>query len=87
MRNDRNDVEFRPVRSTANRGVPFCATSLKDPIDFDLEDVVLRGTPEEVVDRIRALEMDAGMTYLTAAPLSRRSFTLLTDKVLRRIAV
>jgi hypothetical protein len=48
---------------------------------------VLRGTPEEVADQIRALEMDAGMTYLTAAPLSRRSFTLLTDKVRRRIAV
>jgi alkanesulfonate monooxygenase SsuD/methylene tetrahydromethanopterin reductase-like flavin-dependent oxidoreductase (luciferase family) len=59
----------------------------KDPIDFYLEDVVLQGTPEGVADQIRALEMDAGMTYLMAAPLSRRSFTLLTDKVLPRIAV
>jgi len=58
----------------------------KDPIDFYLEDVVLHGTAESVADQIRALEADAGMTYLLAAPMSRRSFTLLTDKVLPRIA-
>jgi len=58
----------------------------KDPIAFYLEDVMLHGTPEAVADQIRALEADAGMSYLMAAPLSRRSFTLLTDKVLPRIA-
>jgi alkanesulfonate monooxygenase SsuD/methylene tetrahydromethanopterin reductase-like flavin-dependent oxidoreductase (luciferase family) len=58
----------------------------KDPIAFYLEDVMLHGTPEAVADQIRALETDAGMTYLMAAPLSRRSFTMLTDKVLPRIA-
>ena len=58
----------------------------KDPIDYYLEDVVLHGTPEAVTDQIRALETDARMNYLMAAPLSRRSFALLTDKVLPRIA-
>jgi alkanesulfonate monooxygenase SsuD/methylene tetrahydromethanopterin reductase-like flavin-dependent oxidoreductase (luciferase family) len=58
----------------------------KDPVDFYLEDVMLHGTVEMVADQIRALA-DAGMTYLMAAPLSRRSFNLLTDKVLPRIAV
>jgi alkanesulfonate monooxygenase SsuD/methylene tetrahydromethanopterin reductase-like flavin-dependent oxidoreductase (luciferase family) len=58
----------------------------KDPIDYYLEDVVLHGTAESVADQIRALEADAGMTYLMAAPLSRRSFTLLTDAVLPRVA-
>src|SRR5262249_49111114 len=58
----------------------------KDPIAFYLDDVMLHGTPEAVADQIRALETDAGMTYLMAAPLSRRSFTMLTDKVLPRIA-
>jgi alkanesulfonate monooxygenase SsuD/methylene tetrahydromethanopterin reductase-like flavin-dependent oxidoreductase (luciferase family) len=58
----------------------------KDPIDFYLEDVMLHGTAEKVADQINALA-EAGMTYLMAAPLSRRSFTLLTDKVLPRIAV
>jgi alkanesulfonate monooxygenase SsuD/methylene tetrahydromethanopterin reductase-like flavin-dependent oxidoreductase (luciferase family) len=58
----------------------------KDPIDFYLEDVVVHGTPERVADEIAALEQDAGMTYLMAAPLSRRSFALLTDEVLPRLA-
>jgi alkanesulfonate monooxygenase SsuD/methylene tetrahydromethanopterin reductase-like flavin-dependent oxidoreductase (luciferase family) len=58
----------------------------KDPIAFYLNDVVLHGTAESIVDQIAALESDAGMTYLMAAPLSRRSFALLTDKVLPRVA-
>jgi len=58
----------------------------KDPIDFYLDDVVLHGTADGVVDQISELESDAGMTYLMAAPLSRRSFALLTDKVLPRLA-
>jgi alkanesulfonate monooxygenase SsuD/methylene tetrahydromethanopterin reductase-like flavin-dependent oxidoreductase (luciferase family) len=58
----------------------------KDPIDFYLDDVVLHGTADSVIDQIAALESDAGMTYLMAAPLSRRSFALLTDKVLPRVA-
>jgi alkanesulfonate monooxygenase SsuD/methylene tetrahydromethanopterin reductase-like flavin-dependent oxidoreductase (luciferase family) len=58
----------------------------RDPIDYYLEEVVLHGTADSVADQIRALEADGAMTYLLAAPLSRRSFTLLTDKVLPRIA-
>jgi len=58
----------------------------KDPIDFYVDDVVLHGTAERVVDEIAELEAEAGMTYLMAAPLSRRSFALLTDKVLPRVA-
>ena len=59
----------------------------KAPIDYYLEDVVLHGTADSVADQIRSLQADAGMTYLLAAPLSRRSFTLLTDQVLPHIAV
>jgi alkanesulfonate monooxygenase SsuD/methylene tetrahydromethanopterin reductase-like flavin-dependent oxidoreductase (luciferase family) len=58
----------------------------KDPIDFYLDDVVLHGTADSVIDQIAALESDAGMAYLMAAPLSRRSFALLTDQVLPRVA-
>jgi alkanesulfonate monooxygenase SsuD/methylene tetrahydromethanopterin reductase-like flavin-dependent oxidoreductase (luciferase family) len=57
----------------------------KDPVQFYLEDVILHGTAESVIEQIRALENDAGMTYLMAAPMSRRSFVLLTDRVLPRI--
>jgi alkanesulfonate monooxygenase SsuD/methylene tetrahydromethanopterin reductase-like flavin-dependent oxidoreductase (luciferase family) len=56
----------------------------KDPIEFYLDDVMLHGTADSVADQIRALEAE-GMTYLMAAPMSRRSFALLTDKVLPRI--
>ena len=57
----------------------------KDPVDFYLEDVMLHGTAAMVADQIAALKAQAGMTYLMAAPLSRRSFTLFTDQVLPRI--
>lgn len=59
----------------------------KQPVDFYLEDVMLHGTADSVADQIRALEGSAGMTYLLAAPMSRRSFLLLTDKVLPRIGL
>jgi alkanesulfonate monooxygenase SsuD/methylene tetrahydromethanopterin reductase-like flavin-dependent oxidoreductase (luciferase family) len=56
----------------------------KDPVDFYLEDVMLHGTSDSVVDQILALA-EGGMHYLMAAPLSRKSFTLLTDEVIPRI--
>jgi alkanesulfonate monooxygenase SsuD/methylene tetrahydromethanopterin reductase-like flavin-dependent oxidoreductase (luciferase family) len=57
----------------------------KDPVQFYLDDVILHGTAESVADQIRALA-EQGMDYLMAAPLSRRSFTLLTDEVVPRVA-
>lgn len=57
----------------------------KDPVAFYLDDVMLHGTADAVIDQIRALGA-AGMSYLMAAPLSRRSFALLTEKVLPSIA-
>jgi hypothetical protein len=51
-----------------------------------LDDVMIHGTAEGVVDQIKSLASDIGMTYLMAAPLSGRSFQLLTDKVLPHIA-
>jgi len=58
----------------------------KDPIDFYLDDVMIHGTAESVVDQIQSFGAEIGMNYLLAAPLSGRSFRLLTDKVLPRIA-
>ena len=58
----------------------------KDPIDFYLDDVMIHGTPESVVDQIQAFAGEIGMNYLLAAPMSGRSFRLLTDQVLPRIA-
>jgi alkanesulfonate monooxygenase SsuD/methylene tetrahydromethanopterin reductase-like flavin-dependent oxidoreductase (luciferase family) len=58
----------------------------KDPIDFYLDDVMFHGTPDSVAEQIGAFGEEIGMNYLMAAPLSGRSFRLLTDKVLPRIA-
>jgi alkanesulfonate monooxygenase SsuD/methylene tetrahydromethanopterin reductase-like flavin-dependent oxidoreductase (luciferase family) len=58
----------------------------KDPVDFYLDDVMIHGTPESVVDQIQSFGEQIGMTYLMAAPMSGRSFRLLTDKVVPRIA-
>ena len=57
----------------------------KDPVDFYLDDVMIHGTAESVADQIQAFAAEIGMTYLMAAPMSGRSFRLLTDKVLPRI--
>jgi alkanesulfonate monooxygenase SsuD/methylene tetrahydromethanopterin reductase-like flavin-dependent oxidoreductase (luciferase family) len=57
----------------------------KDPVDFYLDDVMIHGTAESVADQIRSLGEAIGMTYLMAAPMSGRSFRLLTDEVLPRI--
>jgi alkanesulfonate monooxygenase SsuD/methylene tetrahydromethanopterin reductase-like flavin-dependent oxidoreductase (luciferase family) len=58
----------------------------KDPIDFYLDDVMIHGTADSVAEQIQSFAAEIGMTYLMAAPLSGRSFRLLTDKVLPRIA-
>lgn len=58
----------------------------KDPLDFYLDDVMIHGTADSVVDQIRSFGETIGMDYLMAAPLSGRSFRLLTDQVLPSIA-
>ena len=54
----------------------------KAPIDFYLQDVMIYGTADRVTDQILSFGAEIGMDYLMAAPLSGRSFRLLTDKVL-----
>jgi alkanesulfonate monooxygenase SsuD/methylene tetrahydromethanopterin reductase-like flavin-dependent oxidoreductase (luciferase family) len=58
----------------------------KDPVDFYLDDVMIHGTADSVADQIQSFAAEIGMTYLMAAPMSARSFRLLTDKVLPRVA-
>jgi alkanesulfonate monooxygenase SsuD/methylene tetrahydromethanopterin reductase-like flavin-dependent oxidoreductase (luciferase family) len=57
----------------------------KNPIDFYLDDVIIHGTADSVVEQIQSFAGEIGMNYLMAAPLSGRSFRLLTDKVVPRI--
>jgi alkanesulfonate monooxygenase SsuD/methylene tetrahydromethanopterin reductase-like flavin-dependent oxidoreductase (luciferase family) len=57
----------------------------RDPIGFYLDEVIIHGTADSVADQIQSFAADIGMTYLMAAPLSGRTFRLLTDSVVPRI--
>jgi alkanesulfonate monooxygenase SsuD/methylene tetrahydromethanopterin reductase-like flavin-dependent oxidoreductase (luciferase family) len=57
----------------------------RDPVDRYVEDVILHGTPESVLDQIRALQETAALNYLLCAPLSQESFALITEKVLPKL--
>lgn len=58
----------------------------RDPVARYLDDVVLYGTPDRLVDRLAQLREEMFLDYLLCAPLSHSSFTLFTDKVLPRLA-
>ncbi len=56
-----------------------------DPIRRYLDEVILHGTPEAVVDQILRLRDEVGLDYLLCAPLSHETFLLLTDEVMPRL--
>ena len=57
-----------------------------DPVQRYLDEVILHGTPDAVLDQILRLREEIGLDYLLAAPLSHQTFMLLTDRVLPRLA-
>ena len=56
-----------------------------DPVKRYLDEVILHGTPEAVLDEILRLREEIGLDYLLCAPLSHDTFTLLTEKILPRL--
>ncbi len=56
-----------------------------DPVQRYLDGVILHGTVDSVLDEILRLREEIGLDYLLAAPLSHRSFMLLTEKILPRL--
>jgi alkanesulfonate monooxygenase SsuD/methylene tetrahydromethanopterin reductase-like flavin-dependent oxidoreductase (luciferase family) len=50
-----------------------------------MNEVVICGTPDRVLDKIVELRETIGLDYLMCAPLSHQSFTLFTDKVLPKL--
>jgi alkanesulfonate monooxygenase SsuD/methylene tetrahydromethanopterin reductase-like flavin-dependent oxidoreductase (luciferase family) len=56
-----------------------------DPVERYLNDVVIRGTPDRVADKIAELRESIGLDYLMCAPLSHQSFMLFTEKVLPKL--
>jgi alkanesulfonate monooxygenase SsuD/methylene tetrahydromethanopterin reductase-like flavin-dependent oxidoreductase (luciferase family) len=56
-----------------------------DPVERYLNDVVIRGTPDRVLDKILELRETIGLDYLMCAPLSHGSFMRFTEKVLPKL--
>jgi len=56
-----------------------------DPVERYMNEVVIRGTPASVLDKILELRETIGLDYLMCAPLSHRSFVLFTEKVLPKL--
>ena len=63
------------------RGAPRPA-GVGDPIERYVDDTVICGTPESVVDQLHALEEQLPLQYLMCTPLSHESFMLFTEKVM-----
>lgn len=57
----------------------------KDPVERYLSDVVIYGTPDQVVDRLAQLKEEMFLDYLLCSPLSHSTFMLFTEKVLPRL--
>ncbi len=67
------------VASYAARGVDAQG---RDPIAQYMDDTIIHGTPDEVVDTLRRLREEIGLEYLIVSPLSQDTFSLFTDEVL-----
>ncbi len=53
-----------------------------DPVDRYLEDVVIWGTPGQVIDQLHRLEAEIHLDYLMCAPLSHSTFLMFTEQVM-----
>jgi alkanesulfonate monooxygenase SsuD/methylene tetrahydromethanopterin reductase-like flavin-dependent oxidoreductase (luciferase family) len=60
-------------------------TPIDDPVERYVSQVILYGTPEEVVDKVKRLEVELPLNYLMCAPLSHSSFVLFTERVLPKL--
>ena len=69
----------------AHIAIPTPYATTGDPVERYMDDVILYGTPERVIDKIEELRETLGLDYLMCAPLSQQSFTLFTDQVLPKL--
>jgi alkanesulfonate monooxygenase SsuD/methylene tetrahydromethanopterin reductase-like flavin-dependent oxidoreductase (luciferase family) len=54
----------------------------EDPVERYVNDVVICGTPDKVIDDLQRLQQELPLDYLMCTPLSHSSFELFTEKVL-----
>lgn len=72
-------AQHRPV------GVTDPTAPGRDPVQRYLDEVILHGTVDGVLDEIHRLREEIGLNYLLCAPLSHETFVLLTEKILPRL--
>jgi alkanesulfonate monooxygenase SsuD/methylene tetrahydromethanopterin reductase-like flavin-dependent oxidoreductase (luciferase family) len=72
-------AQHRPVGVT-DPNVPG-----RDPVQRYLDEVILHGTVDSVLDEILRLREEIGLDYLLCAPLSHQTFMLLTEQILPRL--
>jgi alkanesulfonate monooxygenase SsuD/methylene tetrahydromethanopterin reductase-like flavin-dependent oxidoreductase (luciferase family) len=56
-----------------------------DPVERYLDEVILHGAPEAVLEQITRLREEIGLDYLLCAPLSHQTFMMLTEQILPRL--
>ena len=66
-------------------GIAHATAPVVDPVQRYLDEVILHGTPDAVLDQILRLREEIGLDYVLAAPLSHESFMLLTEQILPRL--
>jgi len=71
--------QHRPV------GVKDPNTPGSDPVQRYLDEVIIHGTPDSVLDEIMRLRDEIGLDYLLCAPLSHDTFTSLTERILPKL--
>jgi alkanesulfonate monooxygenase SsuD/methylene tetrahydromethanopterin reductase-like flavin-dependent oxidoreductase (luciferase family) len=71
-------VKSVPPGSLGGEGEP----AQGDPVERYVNDVVICGTPEKVIDDLQRLSETLPLDYLMCTPLSHSSFELFTEKVL-----
>jgi len=50
-----------------------------------MDDVIIHGSPERVIDILKRLEEEIPLDYLLLSPLSDKSFELFTERVLPHV--
>jgi alkanesulfonate monooxygenase SsuD/methylene tetrahydromethanopterin reductase-like flavin-dependent oxidoreductase (luciferase family) len=72
-------AQHRPV------GITDPNAPAADPVQRYLDEVILHGTPDAVLDQIFRLRQEIGLDYLLCAPLSHETFVMLTETLLPRL--
>ena len=55
-----------------------------NPVDHFIDDVIIHGSPQRLVDELQGLE-EMPLGYLLVSPLSDKTFDLFTERVLPRL--